>query len=145
LSGRISRNRLWIQPAAGDAGGAVGAAVAVWHISYGNERQLNGNCDATDGSYLGPDCSDKEIERVLQRFGAKARHYQEFHCLASDVARKLGEADIHFYKTRSRFSTIGTCSTLSKRIDEQSVIVTASALCNSTRPWLQPRFTFQGT
>jgi carbamoyltransferase len=85
---------IWIQPAAGDAGGAVGAAYAVWHIFYGNERQLNGRRDATEGSYLGPDFSDKEIERVLERYGAKALHYEEFHCLAEDVARKLGEGNV---------------------------------------------------
>jgi carbamoyltransferase len=85
---------LWIQPAAGDAGGAVGAAYVVWHILYGNERQIDGHRDATQGSYLGPDFSDKEIKRVLQRYGAKARHYEEFHCLASDVARRLGEGNV---------------------------------------------------
>src|SRR5208337_3365347 len=58
---------LWIQPAAGDAGGAVGGAYAVWHILYGNERQVNGHRDATAGSYLGPEFSDREIQRVLQR------------------------------------------------------------------------------
>jgi carbamoyltransferase len=85
---------IWIQPAAGDAGGAVGAAYSVWHILYGNERQLNGRRDATRGSYLGPDFSDPEIERVLNRYSAKARHYEEFHCLASDIARKLGEGNV---------------------------------------------------
>jgi len=45
---------LWIQPAAGDAGGAVGAAYAVWHIHDGNERKINGRADAIAVSYLGP-------------------------------------------------------------------------------------------
>lgn len=85
---------IWIQPAAGDAGGALGAAYAVWHILYGNERKVNARRDSTKGSYLGPEFSDIEIQRVLQRYGAKARHYDEFHCLASDVARKLGEGNV---------------------------------------------------
>ncbi len=85
---------LWIQPAAGDAGGALGAAYAVWHILYGNERQIQGRRDATHGSYLGPEFSDKEIERALLRHEAKAKHYDEFECLASDVARKLGEGNV---------------------------------------------------
>ena len=85
---------LWIQPAAGDAGGAVGAAYAVWHISYGNERQVSDQRDATRGSYLGPEFSDTEIQRVLQRHAAKARHYDDFRCLATDVARKLGEGNV---------------------------------------------------
>jgi carbamoyltransferase len=85
---------IWIQPAAGDAGGALGAAYTVWHILYGNERQVNGQRDATQGSYLGPDFSDKEIARVLERYDAKARRFDEFECLASDVARKLGEGSV---------------------------------------------------
>ena len=66
---------LWIQPAAGDAGGAVGAAYAVWHIHDGNPRQLNGHGDAMEGAYLGPEFSEREIRRVLQKYGAKACHY----------------------------------------------------------------------
>src|SRR5262249_25665170 len=85
---------LWIQPAAGDAGGAVGAAYAVWHVFMGNERSLNGHRDSTDGSYLGPEFSDKEIDRVLQRYGANARHYENFEELAADVAKKLGEGNV---------------------------------------------------
>ena len=85
---------LWIQPAAGDAGGAVGAAYAIWHILDGNERQLNGARDATGGSYLGPEFSDNEIHRVLQRYDAKARRYEDFQCLASDVAAKLTDGNV---------------------------------------------------
>ncbi len=48
---------LWIQPAAGDAGGAVGAAYAVWHIHQGHERAVTGDGDAMEGSYLGPEFS----------------------------------------------------------------------------------------
>jgi len=66
----------------------------VWHILYGNDRQINGRRDSTKGSYLGPEFSDTEIQRVLGRYDAKARHYDEFHCLASDVARKLGEGNV---------------------------------------------------
>jgi carbamoyltransferase len=85
---------LWIQPAAGDAGGAVGAAYAVWHILYGNDRHIAGHRDATQGSYLGPDYSDKDIDHVLTRYRASAHHYDEFHCLADDVARKLREGNV---------------------------------------------------
>ena len=62
---------LWIQPAAGDAaGGAIGAAYAVWHIHGGHPRGAGPRCgpgtDAMSGSYLGPEFSDKEIGRALQ-------------------------------------------------------------------------------
>ncbi len=85
---------LWIQPAAGDAGGALGATYAIWHILYGNERSSTGQRDATQGSYFGPEFSDKEINRTLQKYGAKGRYYDDFRCLASDVARKLGEGNV---------------------------------------------------
>ena len=85
---------LWIQPAAGDAGGAVGAAYAVWHIHEGNARQVPERRDSMRGSYLGPEFSDKEIRRTLERAGAKARHYDDFETLASDVAVDLAEGNV---------------------------------------------------
>ena len=85
---------IWIQPAAGDAGGAVGAAYAVWHIQQGNERQVTRQADAMQGSYLGPEFSDKEIRRALEKDDAKARHYDNFQQLASDVAAKLADGNV---------------------------------------------------
>jgi carbamoyltransferase len=85
---------IWIQPAAGDAGGAVGAAYAVWHIQQGNERQVTRQADAMQGSYLGPEFSDKEIGRALEKDDAKARHYDNFRQLASDVAAKLAKGNV---------------------------------------------------
>ena len=85
---------LWIQPAAGDAGGAVGAAYAVWHIHDGNERHLNGHGDATRGSYLGPEFSDIEIRRAMQKYDAKVHHYEDFEKLASDAAARLSEGNV---------------------------------------------------
>jgi carbamoyltransferase len=85
---------IWIQPAAGDAGGAVGAAYAVWHIHDGNERKDNGRRDATQGSYLGPEFSDNEIHRALRKYNAKAHHYDDFGKLASDVAAQLSDGSV---------------------------------------------------
>jgi carbamoyltransferase len=85
---------LWIQPAAGDAGGAVGAAYAVWHIHAGNPRQVNGRADAMNGAYLGPEFSNREIARVLQRYEAKAHRCDDFGNLASEVAAKLAEGNV---------------------------------------------------
>ena len=85
---------LWIQPAAGDAGGAVGAAYAVWHIREGNERKVNSRTDAMHGTYLGPEFSDKEISRMLERYDAKAEHYDDFQSLARDVAAKIAQGDV---------------------------------------------------
>lgn len=85
---------IWIQPAAGDAGGAVGAAYAVWHIQQGHERQVTRQADAMQGSYLGPEFSDKQIARALEKHDAKARHYDDFEQLATDVAAKLAEGNV---------------------------------------------------
>ena len=55
---------IWIQPAAGDAGGSLGVALAIWHRYLGKPRVVNGN-DAMKGSYLGPRDSETEIEKYL--------------------------------------------------------------------------------
>jgi carbamoyltransferase len=59
-------DRIWIQPAAGDAGGALGAALFAWHQVLGNERQADGMNDSQRGSYLGPAYSSDEIRAYLQ-------------------------------------------------------------------------------
>lgn len=62
---------IWIQPAAGDAGGALGAAYAGYHLSLGVERVVaNDGSDAMQGSYLGPAYSEGEIERMIRRTDA---------------------------------------------------------------------------
>jgi carbamoyltransferase len=60
---------LWIQPAAGDAGGALGAALATWYYYEGHPRRVNGE-DTMKGSYLGPSYDSSEIEKVLIAKGA---------------------------------------------------------------------------
>lgn len=97
-------DEIWIQPAAGDAGGAVGSALAVWHINQGNERRVNGSADAMNGSYLGPEFSDHEIRRTLRRYDAKARHYCDFQALATEVAAKIAAgAVIGWFQGRMEF------------------------------------------
>src|SRR5215204_4023259 len=69
-NGRILRERIfeniWIQPAAGDAGGALGAALFAWHQAMGKPRQADGQKDTQAGSYLGPEYSRNEIRQYLQ-------------------------------------------------------------------------------
>ncbi|WP_274629302.1 carbamoyltransferase [Arvimicrobium flavum] len=63
---------IWIQPAAGDAGGAIGAALAVWHQHAGMPRpELNGSGDHMKGAYLGPAFSNEAIELRLNEAGAR--------------------------------------------------------------------------
>ena len=89
---------LWIQPAAGDAGGALGAAYAVWHIHDARPRDVTGHTrcggDAMRGSYLGPEFSDADIARTVRRHGADARRYESSQSLAADVAERLGAGQV---------------------------------------------------
>ena len=62
-------DNIWIQPAAGDAGGSLGAALALWHIEQSNERTVNLD-DDMQGSYLGTEFSQDEIEKELRSIGA---------------------------------------------------------------------------
>lgn len=72
-NGRLLRERIfddiWVQPAAGDSGGAVGAAMALYHLGLGHERQPRPG-DAMQGSYLGPSYSPDEVERRIHAAGA---------------------------------------------------------------------------
>jgi len=61
---------IWIQPAAGDAGGSLGAALALWYDNQSNDRNVN-NKDDMKGSYLGPEFTQTEIEKELNSIGAK--------------------------------------------------------------------------
>jgi carbamoyltransferase len=71
-NGKILREGLfddiWIQPAAGDAGGALGAALAVWYDYLGNSREANDKNDFQKGSYLGPQFSQEEILEFLKKY-----------------------------------------------------------------------------
>ena len=81
-NGKLLREKvfdhLWIQPAAGDAGGALGAALAVWHNIEDKPRTPEGNGrDAMQGAYLGPAFSDEDIEEFLNARGFKAEKLSE--------------------------------------------------------------------
>lgn len=78
---------IWVQPAAGDAGGALGAALAAWHQHLGNRREANGKSDAMAGSYLGPEFSQKDIEARLTAAGARFKVLTE-----NDFIRKTVDA-----------------------------------------------------
>ena len=62
-------DNIWVQPAAGDAGGSLGATLALWHIEQNNPRKVNLN-DDMQGSYLGPEYSQKKIQNELDKMGA---------------------------------------------------------------------------
>ncbi len=68
---------IWIQPAAGDAGGALGAAMFVWHKVMGNDRPAPTDGDLQFGSYLGPEYKDEDIKRFLDKRGLPYTEYTE--------------------------------------------------------------------
>ncbi len=85
--------KIWIQPAAGDAGGALGAALSTWHRYLKNPRQAGGERDSQQGTYLGPGFTDGEIESFLTAHGIP---YERCHgeTLAEKVAELLAEEKI---------------------------------------------------
>jgi carbamoyltransferase len=81
--------RIWIQPAAGDAGGALGAALAAYHLHKGEPRQLDNQLDGMNGAYLGPGYDDDECARRLEQAGARFARLdseQVIERAASDLA-----------------------------------------------------------
>ncbi|MCP9452248.1 MAG: carbamoyltransferase [Nitrospira sp.] len=96
-NGRILREGpfkgLWIQPAAGDAGGAVGAALTTWYQFEGKPRISDGKTDKMHGSYLGPRFTNEEIERYLQKEGIPYRRFDD-DVLMEAVARELAAGKV---------------------------------------------------
>ena len=75
LKEKIFKN-IWVQPAAGDAGGSLGAALALWHIELDNPRLIISN-DSMQGSYLGPEYNQDEIEEQLKKIGGNFKVIKE--------------------------------------------------------------------
>ena len=95
-------DNIWVQPAAGDAGGSLGAALALWHIDQKNPRKINPK-DSMQGSYLGPEYSQAEIEKELKKIGAIYQIKTEedlIECTAEDLSK--GEA-IGWFQGRMEF------------------------------------------
>jgi len=101
LEEKIFEN-IWVQPAAGDAGGALGAALALWNIEQGNPRTVN-KYDDMCGSYLGPEYTQGEIEKELIRLGAKFKNLNDNEVInqtSNDLSK--GEA-IGWFQGRMEF------------------------------------------
>ena len=95
-------DNIWVQPAAGDAGGSLGAALALWHIEQNNTRIVNLD-DDMKGSYLGPEYSQQQIEEELKKSGAKYKILTEEEILdrtANDLSQ--GKA-IGWFQGRMEF------------------------------------------
>ena len=100
-NGRILRetpfSKVWIQPASGDAGGALGSALFTWYQIMGNSRKVRKQ-DAQKGSFIGPSFSESKIRDFLQLSKAKYTEYNDEDLLAKNIAELLAEGKVigHF-------------------------------------------------
>jgi carbamoyltransferase len=106
-NGKILRNgpfkRIWIQPAAGEAGGALGVAQLIWHRQFQKPRTVVNGRDGMQGAYLGPAYSDEEIETYLKSVGASYQRVAEPE-LTNRLATELSEGRIiGWFKGRMEF------------------------------------------
>ena len=85
---------IFVQPAAGDAGGALGAALATSYMYFNEKKELNGTPDQMQGSYLGPDYSDKEIETMCKKAQAVYYKFDSFDELAKHIASKIADGNV---------------------------------------------------
>jgi carbamoyltransferase len=90
-NGRLSREKIfkniWVQPASGDAGGALGAAYAVYYMMLNNARKIEGNKDSMQGSFLGPEYSKNTISSELDAVGAVYKMHS-----SADITNKTAKA-----------------------------------------------------
>ncbi len=107
VNGRLLREGpfkdVWIQPAAGDAGGALGAAQVVWYEKYKGERSADNLRDSMAGSYLGPKFSDSEIESQLNALGAKYEKIEDRELLPQLAQLLDGEQVVGWFQGRMEF------------------------------------------
>jgi carbamoyltransferase len=106
-NGRLLREgpfkRLWIQPAAGDAGGALGVALLAWHRHLGEARTVVPHQDAMRGSYLGPGFTDDEIEVALNRQGAVYERLDREDAIREAAALLASEQVVGWFNGRMEF------------------------------------------
>jgi carbamoyltransferase len=98
-----SFDNIWVQPAAGDAGGALGAALCAYHRFQNQPRKLNGKMDGMQGSYLGPGYDQNEIERRLTEAGAKFETLSDDETIAMTADALVDEKAIGWFQGRMEF------------------------------------------
>ncbi len=96
-------DKIWIQPAAGDAGGALGAALAAYHDQKGLPRVRSNDRDGMQGAYLGPTFAQSEIERELIAAGAKFIVLEEDGLLETTVKALADEKAVGWFQGRMEF------------------------------------------
>jgi carbamoyltransferase len=106
-NGKILREghfkRIWVQPAAGDAGGALGAAYAAYAQHVGGTRQVNGALDGMYGSYLGPHYTQEEIEERLTKVGARFTVHSDDATVEQTVDALVAGHAVGWFQGRMEF------------------------------------------
>jgi carbamoyltransferase len=142
-NGRLLREgpfeNIWVQPAAGDAGGALGAALSVWYHYLGNERADPRNQDSQHGSYLGPSFSNEKVKTYLELHGYPYHELNEGR-RAKAVAEQIAKGKIVGYMSgRMEFGprALGARSILgdARRLDTQTVMNLKIKYRESFRPF----------
>jgi len=106
-NGRILRDGkfdgIWIQPAAGDAGGSIGAALCAYHLYRGQPRRPNGALDGMRGSYLGPQFEQREIEQRLRAAGARFSVVDDAAVIAQAADALVAQKALGWFQGRMEF------------------------------------------
>jgi len=92
LQENIFKN-IYIQPAAGDAGGAIGAALAAYHIFFG-KPYIPSNSDMMKGSFLGPAYSNKDVENMASKYNATYLFFDDYNKLAEKTAQLIADGKV---------------------------------------------------
>jgi len=105
-NGQILKNtsfkKIWVQPASGDAGNALGAALAYWHVGLGEKREIKEE-DSMKGSYLGPEYSNDQIEKELKNCNAVFRKYEKNEIINLTAKDLSNSKSIGWFQGRMEF------------------------------------------
>ena len=96
-------DNIWIQPAAGDAGGALGATLSTWYLHHNKERSVPKERDSMKGAYLGPEFSDTDIEAELKACGAKFKKLSEIEMIEEVASALADEKAVGWMQGRMEF------------------------------------------
>ncbi len=106
-NGKVLRDgrfeNVWVQPAAGDAGGSLGAALAAYHLEFDRPRQLSNEIDGMSGSYLGPAFDNDDIRCRLSAAGARFEEFGDEEIIDRTAAALAGEHAVGWFQGRMEF------------------------------------------
>jgi len=125
-NGRLLRESsfddIWIQPAAGDAGGALGTALSVWYEYNDNKREADNENDFQKGTYLGPEFSDRKIQSHLDEVGAVYEKIDNIEQLCQQTAEAIADKNVvGWYQGRMEYGprALGNRSILADPRDKE--------------------------